>query len=416
MGTHSAPPAISVAIFKVILVRQFDDRFRWYIPSEAEMAEVHMHHADARKNRLQKRFGHDALSEPLYTPMLHKNVQHLLPTMYVPPPALAADSPIFLHSHTPPGSYNGRIELGEAKFEGKTVEQNTAGGLTFAMLEAHDLAVDRSQYLRERDEDEMTISTATALGRRQGPQSVAGTEADDYFSGARAEYLKHGMYPSQSSSPFNPGTPDELPVELQQMPTYDDATPGSFYALGGRNTPNASTEHLINPVAQYPPSYSSPRQGYPGHGRGPSGSPRIGADGPQHQPNASQSSFGSVPGAAYYAQPADMAQYGLPRPDSRQGSYGGADFGRRTTPQSDAWQPYPAGPGPGRPQGSRQGTLNYPMATAANAPARGPVPGGAANASIDAYDFAGPAEYAPLDVAGESTDHLPRQAPPPSRR
>lgn len=291
------------------------------------------------------------------------------------------------------------------------------------MLEAHDLAVDRSQYLRERDEDEMTISTATALGRRQGPQSVAGTEADDYFSGARAEYLKHGMYPSQSSSPFNPGTPDELPVELQQMPTYDDTTPGSFYALGGRNTPNASTEHLINPVAQYPPSYSSPRQGYPGHGRGSSGSPRIGADGRQHQPNASQSSLGSVPGAAYYAQPAEMAQYGLPRPDSRQAVYGGADFGRRTTPQSDTWQPYPPA-GPGQPygapaaerqQGSRQGTLNYPLATAANAPARGPV-GGAANASIDAYDFAGPAEYAPLDVAGESTDHLPRQAPPPSRR
>lgn len=47
------------------------------------MAAVHMHHADARKNRLQKRFGHDALSEPLYTPMLHKSVQHLLPTMCV---------------------------------------------------------------------------------------------------------------------------------------------------------------------------------------------------------------------------------------------------------------------------------------------------------------------------------------------
>lgn len=52
-----------------------------------------MHHADARKNRLQKRFGHDALSEPLYTPMLHKNVQHLLPTMYVPSPRDCARTP-----------------------------------------------------------------------------------------------------------------------------------------------------------------------------------------------------------------------------------------------------------------------------------------------------------------------------------
>ncbi|GAA5989842.1 hypothetical protein JCM10908_002342 [Rhodotorula pacifica] len=386
-----APPAISVVVFKIILVRQFDDRFRWYIPSEAEMAEVHMHHADARKNRLQKRFGHDALSEPLYTPMLHKTVQHLLPTIY-----------------------NGRIGHGEGKFEGKTVEQNTAGGLTFAMLEAHDLAIDRTQYLRERDEDEMTISTATALGLRKGPQSAVGTEADDYFSDARAEYLKQGMYPSQSSTPFVPGTPDELPLELQRMPTYDDATPGSFYNVGGRNTPNASTEHLINPTPQYPPTYSSPGRGYPGHARGASGSPRIGADGRQHVSNASQSSLASFSGASYYAQPADMAAYGVARPDSRQGVYG-ADFARRTTPQSDLWQPHPTGPGPSQPYAShagrqppsRQGTLDQPGPSAA------PSHRGPAGASSDPYaGFAGPADYAPLNVAGESTDHLPRQAPP----
>jgi len=80
----SAPPAISVPLYKILLDRKFKDKFRWYIPSDAEMAEVHMHHADARKNRLGKRFGHDALSEPLFTPMLHKSVQHLLPTMCVP--------------------------------------------------------------------------------------------------------------------------------------------------------------------------------------------------------------------------------------------------------------------------------------------------------------------------------------------
>jgi hypothetical protein len=76
-----APPAICVLVFKYILDRKFDNRFRWYIPSEQEMAEVHLFHADARKHRLQKRFGHPTLHEPLFTPMLHKKVQHLLPTM-----------------------------------------------------------------------------------------------------------------------------------------------------------------------------------------------------------------------------------------------------------------------------------------------------------------------------------------------
>lgn len=54
---------------------------RRFIPTEQEMAETHMHQADARKNRLQKRFGHPSLNDPLFTPMLHKGVQHLLPTM-----------------------------------------------------------------------------------------------------------------------------------------------------------------------------------------------------------------------------------------------------------------------------------------------------------------------------------------------
>ena len=56
------------------------------------MSEVYLHQADARKHRLQKRFGHPSLHEPLFTPMLHKSVQHLLPTMFVPIPSLETES------------------------------------------------------------------------------------------------------------------------------------------------------------------------------------------------------------------------------------------------------------------------------------------------------------------------------------
>lgn len=76
-----APPLVAVIIFKIVLDRKFDNRFRWFIPSEEEIAETHLHQSDARKGRLMKRFGHPSLHDPLFTPMLHKKVQHLLPTM-----------------------------------------------------------------------------------------------------------------------------------------------------------------------------------------------------------------------------------------------------------------------------------------------------------------------------------------------
>ncbi|BGP19976.1 hypothetical protein JCM10213_006753 [Rhodosporidiobolus nylandii] len=316
-----APPFVSVMIFKIILDRKFDDRFRWYIPSETEMAEVHMHHADARKNRLQKRFGHDALSEPLYTPMLHKSVQHLLPTIY-----------------------SGRIGQTQGKVEGVSgkVEQNTAGGLTFALMEAHDLEVDRNAWLRHRAEDEMTVTTSADLaGRRTpGPGSVAG---DDYFNARRAEYLKHGADMSRSNTSFIPSTPDEelLPLELQRMPTYQDGSDAVFNRVG---TPNESTENLIQPV--YPPQYSSP----------PSmrGSPAMG-----HRPNFSQTSLGSFASGGGYSgdigtggHPLEMAQHGVsggPRAPSRQSNNnagtmyaplrGGPVHGHSSSQDSQQWRP-----------------------------------------------------------------------------
>lgn len=153
------------------------------------------------------------------------------------------------------------------------VDNNTAGGLTFALMEQHDLSVDRSAWLRERDEDAMTVTTAMGLDRRtpgSGPLSQAG--GDDYFDAKRAHYLQHGNNNySNSSARYPAGTPDEL----ERVGTIggDDAR---FSGAG----PDESTENLI--PASYPPQYSSPR------GRG---SPQSG-----HKPNMSTSSFGSAAG------------------------------------------------------------------------------------------------------------------------
>lgn len=292
-----APPAICVVIFKYLLDRRFDNRFRWYIPTEQEMAEVHMHHADARKHRLQKRFGHPSLHEPLFTPMLHKKVQHLLPTMSVLDD-LSLLQIIFSRALTcptaPANSYNGRIGQGHANLEGKSVEQNTIGGLTFAMMEAHDLTVDRMAYLRERDEDAQTVTTAMTGFTPGVHHGQRGGSVDDYFDAKRAEYMRHGASRSVVSGL---GTPDELPFELRQMPVDDPI--------------NASTENLL----AYPPSYSSPPQLQQGYGR---------SSAPMHRSNLSQSSFGGG-----IAGPTGGYDY-PPRPDSRSTMN---TFGGRITPQ-----------------------------------------------------------------------------------
>lgn len=46
------------------------------------MAKVHSERADARGNRLEKRFGHPALHADLFTPMLHAKMMPLLSQVY----------------------------------------------------------------------------------------------------------------------------------------------------------------------------------------------------------------------------------------------------------------------------------------------------------------------------------------------
>ncbi|GAA6054809.1 hypothetical protein JCM3770_007445 [Rhodotorula araucariae] len=285
------PPAVAVPLFKILLNHKFLDRFRWYIPTSGELAQVRMHRADARKNRLEKRFGHDALSEPLFTPMLHKSVQHLLPTIY-----------------------NGRIGQCETKFGDQKVEQNTAGGLTFAMLDTHNLEADRYAYLRQRDEDEGTVTTVATLGgQARAPGSVADSSmwggdsdggADGYFAARRAEYLKHGARTSFSGSWYSPASLDKLPPELQRTYTSDDrGSAGSSSAPDYTSTSSSSAPLVgVGPPggAEYAPVY---------------GSPRTGASGP-YRVNRTMSSFSTLGSgglghgecAAPLASP-QMAQY-----------------------------------------------------------------------------------------------------------
>lgn len=78
------PPIIIVLVFKIYTTRVFDSKFRFYIPTEEELqaARVHSERADAKGNRLEKRFGHPALHAELFTPMLHAKMMPLLSQVY----------------------------------------------------------------------------------------------------------------------------------------------------------------------------------------------------------------------------------------------------------------------------------------------------------------------------------------------
>jgi hypothetical protein len=84
LWTSVIPPIIIILIFKIWLTKTFMKDFRYYIPDEREIAasKVYTEAADARANRLSKRFGHPALHAELYTPMVHANMVRLLPQVY----------------------------------------------------------------------------------------------------------------------------------------------------------------------------------------------------------------------------------------------------------------------------------------------------------------------------------------------
>lgn len=78
------PPILLILIFKMYCNRAFNSQFSFYIPNEQELraAIVHSKRADAAGNRLEKRFGHPALTSELFTPMLHANQMELLPQVF----------------------------------------------------------------------------------------------------------------------------------------------------------------------------------------------------------------------------------------------------------------------------------------------------------------------------------------------
>lgn len=195
--------------------------------------------ADARKNRLERRFGHPALTAPLFTPMLHQRDIKFLPELY------SCVTPLVYNAASTDraNAYSGRTDATSEMLEDQKVPAevvdvgNNAGGLTFASIDSHNLLYSTGQYLRERDEDEMSLASTSILP--QGGRRKSGDVQMD--AARRAAYLQRGP---GSYAPSYENLNDN--VEMSRMPRY------------------GSQEDLLR--RHQDPSYADIGYAYPPHG------------------------------------------------------------------------------------------------------------------------------------------------------
>ncbi|GLB37735.1 putative cytosolic domain of 10TM putative phosphate transporter [Lyophyllum shimeji] len=165
------PPLLFVLAYKIYINRVHLPIFQYFIPTEEEIrvARVHSQRADARHDRLGRRFGHPALHAELFTPMLHAKMMPLLSQVY-----------------------HGKIGKDEAKlseYGGQKLEaQVVPGGIKIAAISQNDLEYDPTLYQRDRGELDWDARSMASTVMYDGPES------------AKSPY-QHGSSPSVSKLP-----------------------------------------------------------------------------------------------------------------------------------------------------------------------------------------------------------------------
>ncbi|KAG9055422.1 hypothetical protein FS842_002232 [Serendipita sp. 407] len=182
------PPLLLVAGCKVWFARTFMRRFRYYIPTDQEIANavVHSGKADNTGNRLERRFGHPALHADLFTPLLHKKMMPLLAEVY-----------------------NGRLGTDSATMEeygGKKMQAQIApGGIKIAGVDEKQLEDELAMYQRDRGEldwDQRSIGASTVLG---DGASLHHSKSGFYAPSGRNVPAGYDQYMQQG--PMRTGTP-----------------------------------------------------------------------------------------------------------------------------------------------------------------------------------------------------------------
>ncbi|KIP11341.1 hypothetical protein PHLGIDRAFT_99971 [Phlebiopsis gigantea 11061_1 CR5-6] len=201
------PPIFIVLGFKIYCARVFNPQFSFHIPTEDELREAHVHsqRADAAGNRLEQRFGHPALHQELFTPMVHANMTRLLPEVFK--------------------GKIGNTEANLKEYGGTKVDTHViAGGIRIAGIEQHDLEYDPTLYQRDRgdDWDARSVSSANILASGKADYMVAGraSPAPSKIAGYD-RYLNQGPQPEIEMSRLDI---DQLPLLNAQGPGYFEAS------------------------------------------------------------------------------------------------------------------------------------------------------------------------------------------------
>ncbi|KAI8968836.1 DUF221-domain-containing protein [Trametes punicea] len=206
----TVPPMLFILAFKAYIHRTFQPSFRYYMPTEQELREAHVHsrRADAVGNRLEKRFGHPALHSELFTPMVHANMTHLLPQVY-----------------------HGKIQNVQTKLDemgGQAADaQVVAGGVKIAAVEERDLEYDPAQYQRDRgdDWDTRSVSSSNLLADAKSPYSDNGRN-----SPAPSKLAGYDRYLAQGPQPEIEMTRLDTASEIHQPLLPHQQAPGYFEA------------------------------------------------------------------------------------------------------------------------------------------------------------------------------------------
>ncbi|KAF8316081.1 DUF221-domain-containing protein [Clavulina sp. PMI_390] len=251
LWVSAAPPILIILIFKQWLVRVYMKDFRFYVPSEEDIArsKIWSDAADAKADRLSRRFGHPALHADLYTPMVHSNMIGLLAQVY--------------HGRLSDDTA-GLSEYGNQKV-GATI---TPGGLKIAGIDENQLEYDPALYQRDRGEadwDTRSIASTDMLHRHHPSSPSLGK--DEYFhsrspSGTLAgydSYMARGPSGSQHGHAMYPGAnaSTDSNIELARLDynrTTDNlpllVTPGDNASEYGRHSP-------APPLSRYPTTESA---------------------------------------------------------------------------------------------------------------------------------------------------------------
>ncbi|KAI0343669.1 DUF221-domain-containing protein [Trametopsis cervina] len=228
------PPVLIIICFKIYCNRVFNPKFNYYSPSQEELraAQVHSTRADNQGGRLSKRFGHPALHQELFTPMVHANMTNLLPEVY-----------------------NGKIGNTKTKLDeygGAKVEAHVVAGIKIAAIEQRDLEYDPALYQRDRGEQDWDTRSVNSVNMLGSSKSEYGGRA----SPAPSALLGYDKYLAQGPQPeieMNRLDTDQLPLLTAQ--------PGQPWASASNVSLGYSP--YGTPIQEVPPvPYTQPMQDY----------------------------------------------------------------------------------------------------------------------------------------------------------